>query len=190
MIKDVVTVPGNQTVMEAAKLMIEKNIGSLLVDLKGKFSVITKTDIIRQLALEESLANTPVKAILMNRELITCSPKDSLEDAMLKMAKNKIERLFVVDPATPKKIVGLISSSDLLRIAPGLLEIKREGLLLEEVGKQEESFSGYCDDCGNFVERLHNVGGFALCQECITVRNESSDTDDGDGDVEFEDQTM
>ena len=56
-----------------------------------------------------------------------------------------------------------------MRIAPGLLEIAREELLIQssEGVEEKEQFSGTCDDCKEFSEFLTDVGGFVLCKNCL-----------------------
>ena len=175
MVRNVITIDGDLPITKAAGLMIKYNIGSVLVELKdrkNKYSVITKTDIVKMLkdGLDPGLVR--IKDIVGNKKLITCKPNTSLEEAMLLMAKNKIERLFVANDNNNGKIIGIISSSDILKITPGLLEIKRQFSELYATPDEPKSFSGYCDECGNYSEDLQEVGGFALCKECREARGE------------------
>ena len=176
MIKNIISIDGDLPITKAAGLMIKYNIGSVLVELrdrKNKFSVITKTDIVKMLkdGLDPGLVR--IKDVVGNKKLITCKSSTTLEEAMLLMAKNKIERLFVTDEKDGK-IIGIISSSDILKITPGLLEIKREYYYINDASPDlPETFSGYCDSCGNYSENLQDVGGFALCKECREAREES-----------------
>ncbi|MFW9930855.1 MAG: CBS domain-containing protein [Candidatus Thorarchaeota archaeon] len=182
MIRKVIKVKSDVYLTKAAKLMIENNIGSVLVEISGdKFSILTKTDIIRVLANGDDPRNKKIADIIGDKDLITCFASDSLEDAMLSMAKNKIERLVVID--TNEKIVGIISSSDILKIAPGLMEIKREQQFITDAASNlDESFEGYCDSCKNFDEQLQEVGGFALCKECIAERSGPPEEEPSDDD--------
>ena len=184
MIPKIIKIKGDFVLTKAAKLMIKNNIGSVLVELKNKkYSIITKTDIIRIISEDKDPTTILIKEVVDQKELLSCFPSDSLEDAMLKMAKYKIERLIVIDPQN-NKILGIISSSDLLRIAPGLLEIKREEQYLTEASSiNSESFAGYCDSCSNFDEQLKELGGFALCKECYEKKDESLTEDITDDDT-------
>ncbi|OLS25861.1 MAG: hypothetical protein HeimC3_11350 [Candidatus Heimdallarchaeota archaeon LC_3] len=183
MILKIIKIKGDFVLTKAAKLMIKNKIGSVLVELENdKYSIITKTDIINILSEDKDPTTILIKEVVGNKELISCFPSDSLEDAMLKMAKYKIERLIVIDPKN-EKILGIISSSDLLRIAPGLLEIKREEQFLAEASAiNSESFTGYCDSCANFDEQLKELGGFALCKECYEKKDDSQIVDISDDD--------
>ncbi|MHA2105458.1 MAG: CBS domain-containing protein [Candidatus Hodarchaeales archaeon] len=184
-ITKIVKIKGNLHLTNAAKLMIKNKIGSVLVDLeKDKYSILTKTDIINVLSQDKDPKSVLISEVVENKELITCFPDDLLEDAMLKMAKHKIEKLLVIDPKTDK-LLGIISSSDILRIAPGLLEIKREQEFLTEASESSESlFAGYCDSCSNFDENLREIGGFALCKRCITEKEDLIE------DISLDDETM
>ena len=184
MIKNIVKATGKTTLTEAAKIMLEKKIGSILIEDNTTYSVLTKTDIMKTIARGKNPSAVYAKEVA-SRPIITCFSTDTLEDAMLTMSKHKIERLYVVDPKNPGQIIGIISASDILRITPGLLEIKREHMFIEEAGRaREQVFNGYCDDCGNYGE-LHDVGGFAICKECLhkgsTGEENSSDTSEDEG---------
>ncbi|MHA1983185.1 MAG: CBS domain-containing protein [Candidatus Hodarchaeales archaeon] len=184
-ITKIINIKGNLHLTKAAKLMIKNKIGSVLVDLgRDKYSILTKTDIINVLSQDKDPNSVLISEVVENKELITCFPEDLLEDAMLKMAKHKIEKLLVIDPKTDK-LLGIISSSDILRIAPGLLEIKREQEFLTEASQSSESlFTGYCDSCSNFDENLQEIGGFALCKRCITEKEDLIE------DISLDDETM
>ena len=59
----------------------------------------------------ENIENIRVKD-LKTSPVITIFPADSLETAMSKMRYHHIERLPVVDPNNPKKLVGILSQRD------------------------------------------------------------------------------
>ena len=140
----------------------------------NEFACITKTDIINVIGkgLDPGLIRCEEVASF---PLVTIPLNENLENAMILMAKSKLKRLFIVN--SRKDIVGVISSSDILRIAPGLLEISREEMLLQsaEDVQERKKFSGNCDDCKEFSEFLTDVGGFALCENCYKQRLEEED---------------
>lgn len=169
---NIIQINGDLPITVACKKIIDNQIGSLLVD---NDAVLTKSDIISTIA---KLADPGIAKIrdFSSKPLITCLEHDRLEDAMLKMAKLKIKRIFIVNERND--IVGIITSTDILRIAPGLIEVMREEIFLQTVEaqlEQKEYFSGSCDNCKNHREYLKNVGGFALCKNCF---EEHSDIDD------------
>ncbi|MBX4212167.1 CBS domain-containing protein [Candidatus Pacearchaeota archaeon] len=94
---------------EAAKVMSSKAIGSLIVMAKGKIEgIITERDLLKNFNKEGEISS------IMSKEVITTSPKSSLESALELMRKNKIKRLPVV---SKNELVGIITLTDLLAYA-------------------------------------------------------------------------
>ncbi|MFQ5978544.1 MAG: cyclic nucleotide-binding/CBS domain-containing protein [Candidatus Heimdallarchaeota archaeon] len=155
--------PGDRPITTIAKMMTEYDIGAILVD---NDAIVTKGDIIsRVIAFAQDPGVVSARDVC-SRPLITCTKDTPLEGAMELMAKNRIERLIVVEgnSALP---VGYISANDILRVSPSLLTIKRELWMLWEEREEDvpEKFPGYCDDCKDYGE-LQMVGGYALCSAC------------------------
>jgi CBS domain-containing protein len=46
----------------------------------------------------------------MSKDLITCSPEDALEDAIDRMMRHQVRRIYVVDSAST--LAGVISQAD------------------------------------------------------------------------------
>ncbi len=176
MIKKVIKLAGEVPVTVACKYFYNYKVGSLLIETSNnEYACLTKSDIINVIGqgLDPGLVRCEEVASF---PLVTIDQNDTLENAMLLMAKKGIKRLFIVDGR--KNIVGVISSSDILRIAPGLLEISREELLLKSVEsvKEIETFAGNCDDCKGFSEKLTDVGGFLLCENCIANHQDQDES--------------
>ncbi len=117
--RDVITAKQDLTLREAAKIMTELRIGSLVItedhELKG---IVTGTDILKAIARGKDVDTVLVKEI-MSSPVKTIEPSADLEDAVDIMVKNKIKRLVVVEGG---KIVGIITASDILAIEPKLIE--------------------------------------------------------------------
>jgi len=111
MTKDVVTIDLKQNAMEAAKLMKEKKIASLVVT-KGNtpFGIVTERDFVRLLCAENLQSKYTRLIDIVSSPLITVRPDISVEDAAKVMAKNKIRRLVIVED---KNIVGIVTGTDL-----------------------------------------------------------------------------
>lgn len=187
MVKKVIKLKGDVPITVACKYFLNYKAGSILIETSDKeFACLTKTDIIHVIGkgLDPGLVTTEEVA---SRPLITCPETETLENAMLLMSKNNIKRIFITN--IKKKIVGVISSTDILRIAPGLLEIAREEMLLHsaEEFQDKEKFSGTCDDCKEFSEFLTDIGGFVLCENCFkSHQDEEEDLESLNGDNDLE----
>ena len=127
MTKDVVTITPETTLYEAARIMGEKHIGSLIVmKYKTPVGVITERDLLREvvareIALEKdwlvggaSIKEEKVEEI-MSYPLITISLKSSIKEAAQMMIENRIRRLGVREHG---KVVGIVTAADLIRSLP------------------------------------------------------------------------
>jgi CBS domain-containing protein len=112
MTTNVITIDVKRTVLEAAKLMRQQDVGDLVVmdgiEAKG---IVTERDLVRRVMAQKKPLDTKVSEV-MSSPLITIEEDSSIRDAARKMVKYKIRRL----PVTKKtKLVGIIATSDFAR---------------------------------------------------------------------------
>ena len=112
MTTNVLTIGVNETVLYAAKLMHQQDVGDLVVmegvEAKG---IVTERDLVRRLIAQRKPLDTKVSEI-MSEPLITIDEECSIRDAARKMVKYKIRRL----PVTKKSVlVGIIATNDFAR---------------------------------------------------------------------------
>ncbi len=113
MTKDVVTIEGDRTVLEAAKMMRLNKFSSLVVTDKGKTAgIITERDLVRKVLAEDRDPNKLLIYQVMSTELITTTPETSIENAAKVMTEQRVRRLPVMKN---KKLVGIITASDIAR---------------------------------------------------------------------------
>jgi CBS domain-containing protein len=114
MVKDIVTINPNSSILEAIKKMHYDGITSLLVQDKNtrEYGIITRKDIIHQIiALNKDPDKLNVSDV-MSTPLVAVSSDLDLEGVAMLMAKTDIRRFPVMDGG---KLVGLISNSDILK---------------------------------------------------------------------------
>jgi len=98
---------GNISLKDAAKLMSDRNIGSLIIMQKNKITgIITERDIMKNIS---KLGDKIDK--IMSKNVITIEKGESIEDAARLMAEKKIKRLPVMGKG---ELVGIISATDIL----------------------------------------------------------------------------
>lgn len=110
--RDVVTIAPQKTVLEAARVLVDRNIGSLVV-VEGRrpVGILTERDVLRLTALApEDMGTLPV-ADTMTRDMVTASPADGLREMMDVMTEQRIRHLPVVDDG---ELAGIISIGDLV----------------------------------------------------------------------------
>ena len=124
------TIKANASLVDAAKLLSNTHISLLVVcSPEGSMSgVVTKTDVIRQIAQpQENTLSAPVSAI-MTRDVVRCHPGDLLDDVWSSMKARGFVHIPVVDEeSTP---LGVINARDALQAL--LAEVKDEESLLRD----------------------------------------------------------
>ena len=165
MVSRVVTAMPSQNAFEAAKIMRKEGVGSvIIVEGINPIGIVTREDIINKVAAKDLPASKVSLKEIMNPNLITCSPDCDISEAAKIMSKNKYERIPVVSMG---KLVGMISTREIAKVAPAALEIATEHLRIEVPEKfDEEVNEGECELCGNYSEELHSVNDKWICDSC------------------------
>ena len=76
-----------------------------------------------------------------------------------------------------KKMLGIISSKDIVAITPALIEIIAEKTRITQEPTFRRGFisTGYCDKCRQWSESLMEVDGRFLCEECRIEQTEETE---------------
>jgi CBS domain-containing protein len=100
------------TVLDALKLMAEKDIGAVLVvDREKLVGILTERDYARKGVLAGRLAkDTPVRE-MMTSKVVTVTPEHTVQQCMAIMSDHKIRHLPVVEN---NKMLGVLSIRDLV----------------------------------------------------------------------------
>ena len=158
-----------------AKTLVKKRVGSLIIledhQLKG---ILTEKDIVWAVVKKSKKGLREIKAKdLMKRKVITIKPSADITEAIRKFRKKKVRRLPVVEN---KKVIGMITQNDILKIDPGLFQLLEENIKIKEEAKKLKATesdtigkAGICEECGNY-EILFNDSGQWLCQGCNNQR--------------------
>jgi CBS domain-containing protein len=109
---EVVTIPAETTVLDALKLMAEKNIGSVVIEEDDVYlGLVTERDYARKvILLGRSSSETPVREI-MTTGLPRIVPESSIETCMHIMSESNIRYLPVFKA---DQMCGIISINDLV----------------------------------------------------------------------------
>ena len=112
MTTNVVYLPSETTLAEAARTMREQDIGDVVVaDGAALTGLVTDRDIVvRAVAERYDPASTTIGEIV-SKDLVTVRPEDSIQAAALLMRDNAIRRVLVCDDE--KGLVGIVSIGDL-----------------------------------------------------------------------------
>lgn len=140
----VVSLDISKTAADAAALMTERKVGSVIVTKNNKpFGIVTERDLVRRYfrdTLLESLASNP---------LTTAKPTTTVEKAAEIMLKYKIRKLPIVDENRPYGLAGVLTVTDLAKF---LLSTRRPGLTLSILQAVSRGKGPRCDACNSEIE--------------------------------------
>ncbi|MBV6654307.1 MAG: cyclic nucleotide-binding domain-containing protein [Mameliella sp.] len=111
-----VTCAPEVSIQEAAVIMSEQEVGSIIVvDEKGcPFGIMTDKDLRRKVATGKMGLQEPVSAI-MSSPVITMPPTVTVADVQMEMVRNRINHICLTEGGTPESIVvGVLSEHDLM----------------------------------------------------------------------------
>jgi len=103
----VIAIDHEVSVKEAAKIMSNRNIGSLVVLKKNKIvGIMTERDILKNISsLGRKIAS------VMSKNVVTIEQGETMDNAALIMTEKKIKRLPVIDKG---KLIGIITGTDIV----------------------------------------------------------------------------
>ena len=135
MVRDVMTtavktVRIDTSVRDAVRKMNKYFIGSILiVDEKRLVGILTERDILRRIVEQGTDASIIRVKDIMSSPVITVHPETNIEDAAQLMTQKQIKKLAVMEEG---KLVGVVTSMDLMQAAPTLVKLL-EDLLRREI---------------------------------------------------------
>jgi CBS domain-containing protein len=113
MSKTVRTVDSGKSLREALRLMVEYDIGSIVVTHRGRpVGIITERDIVKRLGGRGPEGLDRKTGAIASKPLITIDPEVEVWKAFAKMLRKKIRRLPVMRGGA---LVGIVTERDLLK---------------------------------------------------------------------------
>lgn len=124
MAKNIKTVKPDETVHAAVQKMNKFDIGSVIVVSSGRpIGIITETNIMRRIVEPRMDPDTVWAKDIMSSPLTTIDENAAVEEAAKIMVEKRINRIPVMKG---DKLVGLISSTDIVKASPMQLGILDE----------------------------------------------------------------
>jgi CBS domain-containing protein len=128
MTKDVVAVDEKMTALDAARLMTEKGISSLIIEKDhAPVGIISERDFVKKICLKDMQPSTVNVGSIMSKIQTYASPDTPVDVAVQRMVNHKIRRLPVISDG---KVIGIITVTDLAKHLRTILLI--EGILSDE----------------------------------------------------------
>ena len=108
-----ISVSPGSTVLDALRIMAEKNIGSVIVKDNDRYvGIVTERDYSRKVILKGKNSTDTKVSEIMSTDLPVVHPADSIEQCMELMTKNTIRYLPVFEG---DQLNGIISMSDVVK---------------------------------------------------------------------------
>jgi CBS domain-containing protein len=124
---EVVTVKPGATVAEAARVLSDKRIGSVVVsaDGRGALGILSERDIVREIGRRgPGCLNEKVEQ-MMTSKLITCTREDRAVDVLATMTNGRFRHMPVVEGGA---MVGLITIGDVVKYRLTELAMEKDAL--------------------------------------------------------------
>jgi len=124
MSRDIASIDGEASILEACKIYRDRKVGSIIVTLNEDLvGIVTERDFIeRAMCRVLDVKNTKVKEI-MSTDVKTIDPLDRVEKAIETMKFNKIKKLAVVKR---DQLVGIVTLSDIAHTRPSVKNFLKE----------------------------------------------------------------
>ena len=174
MTRDFEKIKPDTNLLDCARKMVKKKIGSLLVvEKKRLVGFISDRDILWALVKKSKEDLSKIKAIdISTKKIATIKPTDNLDKTIKKMKKLKFKKLPVIQN---KEVVGIITLRDILTFNPQVYpDIKEITRIKEETNKlrrikkaknRDFMHEGTCEECGN-TDILNRIDGRLICISC------------------------
>ena len=129
MTTDVKACEPTATVVDAAKVMAQEDVGPVPIVEDGRLAgIVTDRDIVVKVVARSGDPNTTKVGDIASRDLVTISPDDDLGDALDKMAAHQVRRLPVVEG---DRLVGIVAQADIALVGRD----KKTGQVVEEISR-------------------------------------------------------
>ncbi len=172
LVRDIMTAPvvsvyENENIETVAKQMDEEGLGSIIVTDKANkpLGLITERDIIVRVTSRNLLPSKVKAKEVMSIPLRIISPNADIKEAAEQMHIQNVRRLVVLEKG---KMIGIISSKDIVEITPSLIEIifEKARIKLTPLLPLGTEAAGTCEQCGQWSDMLRQFEGRFLCDEC------------------------
>jgi len=124
--RTIVSIDSKAKAKDAARLMVEKGIGSLVANRDGlPFGIVTERDLVEKIVADATDPSKLTVADIMTAPLATIDAKGSLIDAARKMVEKQVKRLVVTEH---DKIIGIVSQTDLVASMTDFQKLAKMGM--------------------------------------------------------------
>ncbi|PYG27617.1 CBS domain-containing protein [Pelagimonas varians] len=124
---NVFTVKPGSLVSDAAKLLADNRIGTVVISTNGKTAdgILSERDIVRELAVRGAACLAAKVDDYMTRDLVTCTRADMSDVVLEKMTNGRFRHMPVVEDG---ELIGLITLGDVVKARLAHLAMEKDAL--------------------------------------------------------------
>ena len=127
-VEGVLTLPSTATVKEAAGIMSDRRIGTIVIsddDGKTPAGILSERDIVREIGRRGPAVLADMVGDVMTAKPVTCAPGDSSDNVLETMTERRFRHMPVM---TEGRMVGLISIGDVVKARLSELAMEKNAL--------------------------------------------------------------
>ena len=159
-----ITISAEATAAEAATIMRDRDIGSLVVvEHEKPTGIVTDRDLVTKVAASDLQPSRIRVKEIMTSPIVAIHPHEEVAEAAKQMSQRKIRRLPVIEEG---KLVGIVTENDIIRIWPQLIEVTREYARAGLESQFAQGIEGHCEACGVYSTSLMWDRNLLVCPEC------------------------
>jgi CBS domain-containing protein len=123
----VLTVKPGSLVRDAAKVLAENKIGSVVISATGKAAagILSERDIVRELANRGPGCLSEIVDDMMTSKLVTCTRGDTADHVLQQMTNGRFRHMPVIEDG---ELVGLITLGDVVKARLSELAMEKDAL--------------------------------------------------------------
>ncbi|MEP1767638.1 MAG: CBS domain-containing protein [Sulfitobacter sp.] len=123
----VITAAPSTTISEAANMLSERRIGTILISTDGKSAdgIVSERDIVGQLGRKGASCLTEPVSSIMTTKLVTCDRDMRADFVLEKMTEGRFRHMPVVEEGA---LIGLISLGDVVKARLSELAMEKDAL--------------------------------------------------------------
>jgi CBS domain-containing protein len=124
--RTIISIDSKAKARDAARLMVDKHIGSLVANRDGlPFGIVTERDVVEKIVANTNDPSKITVGEIMTAPLVTIDAAAPLIDAARRMVEKQVKRLVVTEH---DRIIGIVSQTDLVQSMNDLQKLAKMGM--------------------------------------------------------------
>ena len=172
----IISAEPDELIVDIAKKMSASKAGSVVIleNETTPIGIVTEGDIVTKIVSKDARPSEVRAREIMSSPFHMIESEKEIIEAARAMRRFGIKRLGV---SYKKRLMGIVSITDILAITPELFDIISEKALVltGRATKQPTFLAGYCDTCNQWSDSLLEIDSKFVCNECTSGKDSSEE---------------